>query len=134
MADNAPFSANRPPYPNVHVNLPGRLEVLVCKLTVTSGTPAITQSASSAGFTVANGAAGIYDLAFPAAPAGTIGWTQISAPEQGTPAAVVFALDSDTNNYVTGVLALRAFDAATPSAVDLEGSVIITIYRLTPAT
>jgi len=134
MADNAPFSANRAPFPNVHVNLPSRLEVFIATITVTSGTPAVNNALSSGGITVANGAAGIYEIGFPAGGTGAVGWTVVAAPSQGTPAAVEFSVDSDTTNYATGVLSLRAFDAATPSAVDVEGNITAMIYVLKAAS
>lgn len=133
MADNAPFSVNRPPYPNVVNMLARRVEQHVATITVTSGTPAVNQSLSSAGITVTNGAAGIYEIGFPAGGTGAIGWTVVAAPSQSTAAAVVFSVDSDTTNYATGVLSLRAFDAATPSAVDVEGNITCLIHVIKAA-
>jgi hypothetical protein len=134
MADNAPFSVNRPPFPNEVILINRRVETHVATITVASGTPTVNTSLSSAGITVANGAAGIYEIGFPPGGTGAIGWTVVAAVSQSTPAAVEFSVDSDTTNYATGVLSLRAFDAATPGAVDVEGNItcLISVIKAAP--
>lgn len=127
LADNSPNSVQRPPWPNIVVQLNRRVEQHVCTLAVAGGTPSITQALSSSGMAVSDGGAGIYDITFPAGGTGAVGWIEVCAPNQSTPAAIIFVTDSDTTNFATGVLSLRAFDAATPSAVDLVGSVTILI-------
>ena len=48
MSDNAPFSANRAPYPNLHVNLPGRLETYLISALGANGSVAIVVNLNNA--------------------------------------------------------------------------------------
>ncbi len=105
MADNAPFSVNRPPYPNQHVNLDGRVETYLLTLTGTNGAVALNTGASSGGCTATYVAEGEYSFTFPAGGTGAIGWIQVCPVEvsgQTAGDARAFALDSDDVNFATG--------------------------------
>lgn len=128
MADNAPFSVNRPPFPNVVVGFNRRVEVHVATFDVAAGTPTVDTAKSTGGITVANGAAGIYVLGFPAGGTGAIGWAVVAAPAQGTPAGFVFSYDTDSSSFETGALDLRAFQATDGAAADIAGEVTVMIY------
>lgn len=134
MADNAPFSANRPPYPNVHVNLPGRIETYLITATGSNGAIAISAANSSPGCAVAYVGEGVYTFSFPAGGTGAIGWIQVLPPEtSGQTVAEVrsYALDSDVVNYATGAGGFCAVDgSATPALADIIGTVRIVVNVL----
>jgi hypothetical protein len=130
MADNAPYSVNRPPFPNVHVNLPGRLEVYVATIT-TGASPAVVQSLSSAGIAVADTAAGRITVTFPAGGTGAVGWTMCSLFKQATPSGAVVAIDSDLDDYAAGSIEIETFaDDANTTADDVDGEITLLIYVL----
>jgi hypothetical protein len=130
MADNAPFSVNRPPFPNVVIGFNQRVEVHVASFDVATGTPVVDQALSTAGITVANGAAGVYVLGFPAGGTGAVGFASVCAPHQATAAGFCFSIASATSSYVTGALDVRAFQATDGGAADLTGKVTVLIYVL----
>lgn len=138
MADNAPFSVNRPPYPNLHVNLPSRIETYVLSFTGANGSCAMLQSRSSAGCTVTYVSEGVYDFTFPAGGAGALGWIQVCPPE--VPANTVadvraYALDSDLVNFATGAGRLTAVDSSATSAVsDVIGVQVLVINVMKAAS
>jgi hypothetical protein len=105
MADNAPFSVNRPPFPNVHVNFDGRVEQYLITALGANGSVALVTAQSSAGVGVAYVGEGNYSFTFPAGGTGAIGWVQILPVEvAGETAgdARAFSIDSDILSFVTG--------------------------------
>ncbi len=130
MPDFAPYSVNRPPYPNVHVNLPGRLEVYVATITL-GASPAVVQTLSSAGITVTDTAAGRITVGFPPGGTGAIGWTVASVIKAATPDTVHLTVDADLDDYAAGTLELETFaDDADATADDVTGEVTLLIYVL----
>lgn len=138
MADNAPFSANRAPYPNVHVNLPSRIETYILAFTGANGTATLLTSRSSGGVTVTYVSEGVYDFTFPAGGSGATGWVVVSPPESAanTVAEVrSYALDSDLLNFATGAGRLTAVDgSATPAVADVIGVQVLVINVLRAAS
>jgi len=138
MADNAPFSVNRAPYPNVHVNLPGRLECYLISAVGANGSVTTTTAASSAGCSVTYVGEGNYSFAFPAGGTGAIGWVQVTPPEQPGEAvtdARFYCIDSDILNFATGAGRFSAVDgSATPALSDIIGTFRIVVYVLRAAT
>jgi hypothetical protein len=134
MADNAPFSVNRPPFPNVVVGFNRRVECHIATFDVATGTPVVDTAKSTAGITVANGAAGVYVLGFPAGGTDAIGWSVVAAPFQATAAGFTFSVASATSSYATGALDLRAFQATDGAAADLTGEVTVMIYVVKAAS
>lgn len=137
MADNAPFSVNRPPYPNVHLNFDGRVEQYVLSFTGANGTATILQTLSSPGCTVTYVSEGVYDFTFPAGGTGAIGWI-VACPSLTAANTVadtrMYALDSDLVSFVTGAGRLTAVDgSATPIVSDIIGTqtLIISVVRAT---
>jgi hypothetical protein len=134
MADNAPYSAQRPPYPNLHVNLQGRIETYLITLTGTNGAVAVNTAASSGGVTATYVGEGNYAFTFPAGGTGAIGWVQILPPETaGETVAEVrsYAIDSDILNFATGAGRFVAVDAsATPAVADVIGTVRLVVNVL----
>lgn len=133
MADNAPFSVNRPPFPNVKVNFDGRVEVHVATISLTGATaPALVSGSSTPGIAIADTATGRVGITFPPGGTGAIGWTLVSLFSAATPSPLIgFSLDSDLTNYATGVLELSHFatDADT-TADDVTGEVTVVIHVL----
>lgn len=133
MADNAPNSVNRPPWPNVVNQLnPGRrVEQHVLSFTGANGTAVILSTLSSAGCTVTYVAEGNYSFTFPAGGTGAIGWVQICPPVQTGIAAAdarYYALDSDVLNFATGAGQFAAVTATTDGALaDIIGTVTLLI-------
>lgn len=138
MADNAPFSANRPPYPNTHVNMPGRIEQYLLSFTGSNGAAVMLQTLSSAGCTVTYVSEGVYDFTFPAGGTGAIGWIEV--PPLLTAGNAVtdvraYALDSDLVNFATGAGRLTAVDAsATPAVADIIGTQTLLINVIKAVT
>lgn len=118
MADNAPFSVNRPPFPNV-VNLlqQGRVEQHIITFSLATGSvPTVDQTRSSAGVAAADGGAGLVNLTFPPGGTGAIGWVQLSSPAQTTVTDLFFNIDNDGLNFVTGTCQLTAVLAGSVAA------------------
>lgn len=138
MANNAPFSANRAPFPNVHVNLPSRIETYVLAFTGANGTATLLPSRSSGGVTVTYVSEGVYDFTFPAGGTGATGWILVAPPESSanTVAEVrSYALDSDLVNFATGAGRLTAVDgSATPAVADVIGVQVLVINVLAAAS
>lgn len=131
MADNAPFSVNRPPYPNVHVNLPGRVETYVITALGANGSVALTTGASSGGVGVTYVGEGNYAFSFPAGGTGAIGWVVICPPETAGETVAetrFYAIDSDILSFATGAGRFSAVDgSATPALADIIGTVTLII-------
>jgi hypothetical protein len=139
MADNAPFSVNRPPYPNVHVNVPSRLEVYVAAITVAAGVPSVDSTRSSGGVTVADTNTGRITISFPPGGTGAVGWCLISPPELSTPSGQFsFAIDSDLDNYAAGTIEIDTFDEDDTSGIatagDIAATFVVLIYVLKAAS
>lgn len=121
MPDNAPNSVQRPPFPNVVVGLNKRVECHIATISYTTGTPAVIQSKSSAGITVADTAAGRITIGFPAGGTGAIGWTVASLQGLATPGNTHFSLDSDLDDYAAGTIEVNVFaDDANDTADDAD--------------
>lgn len=138
MADNAPFSVNRPPYPNVVIPHPQRIECHIAAITVTAGTPAVDTTRSTAGVTVTDTNTGRITVGFPAGGTGAVGWTVASLVELSTPSGQLsLVVDSDLDNYASGSLELDTFDEDDTSGIatagDISGSVVLMIYVLKAA-
>jgi hypothetical protein len=120
MADNAPLSVNRPPYPNVVNRLNRRVEQHVITYSYTAGTPALITTLCSGGITIADTAAGRITFTFPAGGTGAVGWIQACLPSMATPDPMHFTVDSDLVNFVTGSFELEVFaDDADTTADDV---------------
>ena len=135
MTDFAPYSANRPPYPNLHLNLPGRIEVYVAAITVAAGVPSVDNTRSSGGISVADTNTGRITVSFPPGGTGAVGFTMISPPEMSTVTGQVsFAIDSDLDDYAAGTIEIDTFDeddtSGIAAAADLTGSFVALIYVL----
>lgn len=137
MANNAPFSVNRAPYPNVHVNLPGRIETYLISALGANGSVAIVPGASSAGCTVTYVGEGNYSFTFPAGGTGAIGWVVITSPETAGETVAetrMYAIDSDILSFATGAGRFSAVDgSATPALADIIGTFRIVVNVLPPA-
>lgn len=121
MPDNAPFSVNRPPYPNVVVNFPQRVEVHVATLSYTSGTPALVSGKCSAGVTVTDTNTGRITIGFPPGGTGAVGWVVASLQGLATPGNTHFSLDSDLDDYAAGTVEVNVFaDDANDTADDAD--------------
>ena len=121
MADSAPFSVNRPPFPNVVVGFNQRIEVHVATLSYTTGTPAVIQAKSTAGITVADTAAGRITIGFPPGGTGAFGWVVASLQGLATPGNTHFSLDSDLDDYAAGTIEVNVFaDDANDTADDAD--------------
>ncbi len=138
MTDFAPYSVNRPPYPNTHVNMPGRIEQYVLSFTGANGSVAMLNTLSSAGCTVTYVAEGNYSFTFPAGGTGAIGWVQVCPPVQTGNAAAdarYFALDSDVLNFATGAGQLATVTATTDGALaDVIGTLTLLINVIKAVT
>jgi hypothetical protein len=135
MADNAPFSANRAPYPNVHVNLPGRIEQYLLTLAGTNGAVALTTASSSGGCTATYVAEGEYSFTFPAGGTGAIGWIQIMPAEvsgQTAGDARAFNLDSDDVSFPngTGTFTAVTVSGGSEALADIIGTVRLLVSVL----
>ncbi len=132
MADNAPNSVNRPPWPNVVNQLGRRVEQHVLTLTGANGSVAIDSALSTAGCTVTYVGEGNYSFTFPAGGTGAIGYVLITPPL--VPGETVadgrfYSLDSDILNFATGAGRFAAFDgSATPIVSDIIGKVTLLIH------
>lgn len=132
MADNAPFSVQRPPFPNVVCQMNRRVKMHVATITGANGSASVNTSRSSAGITVTYVGEGNYTVGFPAGGTGAIGWTVITPPQ--VPGETVtdtkfFAIDSDIVNYATGTLRFTCVDGSATSAVsDVIGDITLMIY------
>lgn len=135
MADNAPFSANRPPYPNLHMNLPGRLEQYLISALGANGSVAIVSAQSSAGCTITYVGEGNYSFTFPAGGTGAIGYVAILPPEVPGEAVTdprFYSIDSDILNFATGAGRFSAVDGnATPALADIIGTfrIVVTVLK-----
>lgn len=132
MADFAPYSANRPPYPNTHVNMPGRIEQFVLSFTGANGTAVMLNTLSSAGCTVTYVSEGVYDFTFPAGGTGAIGWIEVLAPLQAGNAATDgrhYSLDSDLVNFATGAGRLTAVNDTAVADVIGTQTMLINIIK-----
>lgn len=134
MAENAPFSVNRPPFPNVVCLLPqGRVEQHVCTVLITAGVPSVVQTLSSAGMAVTDVGAGRIGVTFPPGGTGATGFVTAcitSTPVPNTAFAtggVVPLLDSDLTNFATGTLEVTTKDAA---GADVDMPTLSTITLL----
>lgn len=136
MADNAPFSANRAPYPNVHVNLPGRIEQYLISALGANGSVAIVAGASSGGCTVTYVAEGEYSFTFPAGGTGAIGWIQVMPVEvagQTAGDARAYALDSDDVSFAngTGTFLATTVSGGSEALADVIGTfrILVSVLR-----
>ena len=121
MADNAPNSVSRPPFPNRVVGLNRRVECHIATISYSSGTPAVIQTKSSAGITVADTAAGRITIGFPPGGTGAIGWVVAGLQGAATPANTHFSLDSDLDDYAAGTIEVNVFaDDADATADDAD--------------
>lgn len=131
MANNAPYSVQNPPFPNVANKFRGRVEQHVLTFTGANGTSVMLQTSSTPGCTVTYVSEGVYDFTFPAGGAGAIGWILVTPPSSAanTVAEVrSFALDSDLVNYETGAGRITAVDgSATPAVADVIGTLTLVI-------
>jgi hypothetical protein len=131
MADNAPYSAQRPPYPNVVNKFRGRVEQHVLTFTGANGTSVILSTQSTEGVTVTYVSEGVYDFTFPAGGTGAIGWVLVTPPVTAANTVAdtrMYALDSDLLNFATGAGRLTAVDgSATPIVSDIIGTVTLVI-------
>jgi hypothetical protein len=128
MADNAPFSVNRPPFPNVVNTLQqGRVEQHVLTIAVAAGVPTVNQLLSTGGCTVTDTAAGRIGFTFPLGGTGAIGWIENAIVSVSTPVATMLSVDSDVVNFATGVGELEVWDAA-GAALDITGSITLLIH------
>jgi hypothetical protein len=138
MADNAPFSSNRPPYPNLHMNLPGRLEQYLISALGANGSIALVNGQSSAGVTITYVGEGNYSFTFPGGGTGAIGYVQILPPEVAGEAAGdprSYSIDSDILNFATGAGRFSAITVTTDAALaDIIGTVRLVITVLRPAS
>jgi hypothetical protein len=138
MADNAPFSANRPPYPNLHMNLPGRLEQYLITALGANGSVALVNGQSSAGCTVTYVGEGNYAFSFPLGGTGAIGYVQILPPEVAGEAATdprAYSIDSDILNFATGLGRFSAISVTTDGVLaDIIGTFRIVVTVLRPAS
>jgi len=136
MADNAPNSVARPPYPNVVNRIGRRVEQHVLSFTGANGSVAMLQTLSSAGCTVTYVAEGNYSFTFPPGGTGAVGWVQVCPPVQTGIAAAdarYFALDSDILNFATGAGQLATVTATTDGALaDVIGTLTLIINVLLP--
>lgn len=131
MADNAPNSVNRPPFPNVVNQIGPRVEQHVLSFTGANGTSVMLQTLSSAGCTVTYVSEGVYDFTFPLGGTGAIGWVSVCPPVTAANTVAdtrMYALDSDVLNFATGLGRLTAVDgSATPIVSDIIGTVTLLI-------
>lgn len=131
MADNAPNSVQRPPWPNIVNQLGRRVEQHVLTFTGADGTAVILSTASSPGVTVTYVSEGNYSFTFPAGGTGAIGWVQICPPVTSAETVAdvrAYALDSDILNFATGAGRFTAVNSAATSAVsDIIGTVTLLI-------
>lgn len=132
MADNAPFSVNRPPFPNVVVGFNQRVDVHVATLDL-DATPTLDATKSTAGITVTDTDVGRITVTFPAGGTGAFGWVVQSLVSLATPTGQVsIDLDADLTNYATGTLEISLFDedgtSGIATAADVTGSVTLLIY------
>lgn len=120
MADNAPNSVARPPYPNIVNQLNRRVTQHVITYSYTAGTPALINTLCSSGITIADTAGGRITFTFPAGGTGAVGWIQACLPQMATPDPVHFTADSDLVNFATGSFELQVFaDDADTTADDV---------------
>lgn len=131
MADNAPFSVSRPPFPNVVNGFNRRVEQHVLTITGANGSATRNTSRSTQGTTVTYVGEGNYSFTFPAGGTGATGWVQICPPEVAGETVTdvrMYALDSDILNFETGAGRFVAADgSATPAVSDIIGSVTLII-------
>jgi len=136
MADNAPFSVNRPPYPNVVCMIPRRVKQHILTFTGANGTSVILQSRSSGGCTVTYSSEGVYDFTFPPGGTGALGWVLVCPTETSANAVAdvrMFALDSDLLNFATGAGRITCADgSATPIVSDIIGTLTLVINVIEP--
>lgn len=135
MADNAPFSVNRPPFPNVVIGHAQRVECHIAAITVSGGTPAVDTTRSTGGITVTDTNTGRITVGFPAGGTGAVGWTVASLIELSTPSGQVsMCVDSDLDDYAAGTLELDTFDEDDTSGIatagDISGTVVLMIFVL----
>lgn len=138
MADNAPFSVNRPPFPNVVIGHNRRIECHIAAITVAAGVPTVDATRSTGGITVADTDTGVITVGFPAGGTGAVGWTVASLFELASPTGQAsFELDSDLDNYAAGSLVVNTFDEDNTSgiatAADVAGTFVLMIYVLKAA-
>jgi hypothetical protein len=138
MTDFAPYSVARPPFPNLHVNMNGRIEQYVLSFTGANGTAVMLNTLSSAGCTVTYVSEGVYDFTFPAGGTGAIGWIQALPPLSSANTVAetrMYALDSDLVNFATGAGRLTAVDgSATPIVSDVIGTQTLLINVIKAVT
>ena len=133
MADNAPYSVNRPPYPNlVNTIGQGRVEQHVLSFTGANGTATMLQTLSTAGCTVTYVSEGVYDFTFPPGGTGAIGWivpAAVSTAANTVADTRMYAVDSDLVNFATGAGRITAVDgSATPIVSDVIGVQTLLIH------
>lgn len=133
MTDFAPYSANHPPYPNTHVNMPGRIEQYLLTLTGTDGAVAVNQALTSSGCSATRTGEGLYTITFPAGGTGAIGWLEVLPVLSVTGTAAIpriVTVDTDvaSTSFALGALGIVTVDlAATPAVNDLIGDMTILI-------
>lgn len=137
MPNNATHAVNQPsPYPNVVVNFNQRILTHIATITGANGSATVNQLRSSAGIGVTYVSEGVYTITFPAAPTGSIGWALVCPPQtsgQTVADTRMYAIDSDTVNYVTGRIDVTAVDgSATPIVSDVIGDFTCMIFTLSP--
>src|SRR6476660_5890607 len=132
MSDNAPHAIV--PRGNVVHGFNKKMKMHVATITGANGSATVNQSRSSAGITVTYVSEGLYTLGFPADTTGTIGWALVCPPQvPGNTVTDVrmYAIDSDTVNYATGVITVTAVDgSATPAVSDVIGDFTVIIFTL----
>lgn len=133
MADNAPNSVQRPPFPNVVAQINRRLEQHIINFTGANGSVTFNADQSSPGTGCTRTGEGLYTLVFPAGGTGCLGWTEFSCVESTTSDVTIargFSVDTDVvaNNYAAGSIGLVSVDyAATPAVNDVIGEVTIVV-------
>lgn len=133
MADNAPFSVNRPPFPNVVIRNNRRVECHIAAITVAAGVPSVDRTRSTEGITVADTNTGRITVGFPAGGTGAVGWTVCSLIELSTPSGQLsMTIDSDLDDYAAGSLEVSTFDeddtSGIATAADIAGTFVLMIY------
>jgi hypothetical protein len=133
MADNAPNSVNRPPFPNVVNQVGLRVEQHIINFTGADGAVTYNAAASSGGTGIAYVSEGLYTFTFPPGGTGCLAWVEVSAVESTTATAAIpraFSVDSNAGlgSYALGGVGLVSVDfAATPVLQDVIGTATIVV-------
>lgn len=136
MADNAPNSVVRPPYPNVVAPFNKRLLCHIINFTGADGSVTYNASRSTGGTGISRTGEGLYTITFPAGGTGAIGWVTYSAVESATATIAIpriLTVDNDVvaTNYVAGSTGLVSSDSAGTNAVnDVIGDLTVMVWVL----